>query len=287
MRRSFVLMVGLCALAVGVLIRPRPIIRWLARRSPDVLFYTDAEEPLVALTIDDAPHPSLTPAILDVLAEHGARATFFVIGGRVPGNEELVRRIVEEGHELGNHLMADGPSVRLSAEEFERQLLRTHDLLSPFGPVRWFRPGSGWYSRPMLEQLGRHSYRCALGSAYAYDCHIRSAWYVSRHILLNTRPGSVIILHDGCEGRRRTVSVLRRVLPELRRRGYRIVTLSELADREATQGAVLHGPPDNRSYIDSSHVERVTLSIPARGTGPRKAGQYVGVSDTQGARPPA
>ncbi len=232
MHKSFVLAVGLCGLAaVGtLLVRPRPVIRWLAKRYPDVLFYVDIEVPLVALTIDDAPHPTLTPAILDVLAEHGARATFFLIGGRVTGIEGIVRRIIEDGHELGNHLMADAPSVRLSAEEFEWQLLQTHDLLSSFGPVRWFRPGSGWYSRRMIKQLRCHGYQCALGSAYAYDCHIPSAWYVSSHILLNTRPGSVIILHDGCEGRHRTVTVLRRVLPELKHRGYRVVTLSELAD---------------------------------------------------------
>ncbi len=214
-----------------LIIRPGPVIRWLAKRWPDVLFHADAGEPVVALTIDDSPHPTLTPAILDALAEHGARATFFIIGERVPGNEGILRRLVEEGHELGNHLMHDSPSVRLPAEEFERQLLRTHELISPFAPGRWFRPGSGWYSRRMLKQLGRHGYRCALGSAYAYDCHIPSARYVSGHILLNTRPGSIIILHDGSEDRRRTVTVLRRVLPQLRRRGYQVVTLSELADR--------------------------------------------------------
>ena len=236
MRGAVLLAAGLGALAVGTLIRPRPVIRRLAGRWPDVLFYADTGEPLVALTIDDAPHPALTPAILDALAEHGARATFFVIGERVPGNEGGVRRIVGEGHELGNHLMVDAPSIRLPAGEFERQLLRTHELLSPFGPVRWFRPGSGWYSRRMLEQLGRHGYRCALGSAYAYDCHVRSARYASWHILLNARPGSVIILHDGRESRRRTVAVLRRVLPELGRRGYRVVTLSELAGRGGAPG---------------------------------------------------
>lgn len=92
MRRGALLAVGLSALVVGTLIlRPRPVIRWLARRCPDVLYYADAEVPLVALTIDDSPHPTLTPAILDVLAEHGARATFFVIGERVRGNEEIVR----------------------------------------------------------------------------------------------------------------------------------------------------------------------------------------------------
>lgn len=228
MPKGTVLVVGAFVLAAIVLARPAPVVRWLAKRWPDVLFYVNAQEPLVALTIDDAPHPMLTPAILDVLAEHDAHATFFVIGEQVPGNERVLRRIIEEGHELGNHLMSDSPSVRLSAEEFERQLLRTHQLLGPFGSVRWFRPGSGWYNRRMIDQLQHHGYRCALGSAYAYDCHIRSAWYVSRHILLNTRPGSVIILHDGCESRHRTVAVLRRLLPALQQRGYKAVTLSQL-----------------------------------------------------------
>lgn len=236
MRKHLAFTLGLCALGVVALVRPGFIIRWLAKRHPDVLFCTRARDPLVALTVDDAPHPALTPAILEVLAEHGARATFFLIGRQVPGNEATVRRIVEEGHELGNHLMSDAPSIRLSAEAFEHQLLQTHDLLFRFGPVRWFQPGGGWYNRRMLGQLGRHGYRCALGSVYAYDCHIRSAWYVSRHILRNTRPGSVIILHDGSESRRQTVTVLRRVLPALERRGYRVVTLSELADPEMRQG---------------------------------------------------
>ncbi len=238
MRKTLTCTLGLCTLGVAALAQPGPVIRWLARRHPDVLFAIDVREPLVALTIDDAPHPALTPAILDVLAKHRARATFFVIGERVRGNEGTVRRIVEEGHELGNHLMTDTPSIRLSAEVFERQLLETHELLSRFGPVRWFRPGSGWYCRRMLEQIRHSGYRCALGSAYAYDSHIRSTWYASRHILRHTRPGAVIILHDGCASRWRTLDVLRRVLPELERRGYQVVTLSELAERERAQEGV-------------------------------------------------
>jgi peptidoglycan/xylan/chitin deacetylase (PgdA/CDA1 family) len=81
----------------------------------------------------------------------------------------------------------------------------------------------------MLDQIQRHGYRCAMASAYAYDPQIRSVWYVSRHILRNTRAGSVIVLHDGAACGPQTVVVLRHVLPRLQRRGYRVVTLSELA----------------------------------------------------------
>jgi peptidoglycan-N-acetylglucosamine deacetylase len=245
MRKGVTLGLGLGALLLAALIRPGPIVGWLARRYPDVFFRLETDELRVALTIDDSPHPTLTPRILDVLDEYDAHATFFLIGERIPGNEEVVRRMVDEGHELGNHLMTVVPSIRLPAAEFTRQLRQTHDLLAPYGPVRWCRPGSGWYNRRMLDQLRDHDYQCAMASAYAYDPQVRSTWYVTRHILLNTRPGAVIVLHDGAPSGRRTVAVLRRVLPELQRRGYRVVTLSELAEQNAAQPP-LTAPPRER-----------------------------------------
>ena len=229
-------------IAVGALIvvtiwQPRFAMRLIARLNPRVLFFVDTEQPLVAITIDDGPHTSGTPRILDVLAENDAHATFFVIGEQIANNEENVRRVVREGHELGNHHMVDFPSIRLSPEEFEQQLVRTHKLLAPYAPVRWFRPASGWFNQRMLDQIERHGYTCVLGSAYLEDL-IPSVSYLSRHILLNTRPGSIIVLHDGLGRSAQTAAVLGRVLPELRRRGYRVVTVSELvASKSARPGA--------------------------------------------------
>lgn len=233
MRRVVVLLAAAGAVAGVVLYQPFAAVRWLARRAPDVLFCVEREEPLVALTVDDGPHPGVTPEILDVLDEHEARATFFLIGDRVRGNEQIVRRIVEDGHELGNHMMFDAPSIRMSPAAFEAELLEAHAILSAFGPVRWFRPGHGWFTRRMLRQVRARGYRCALGSVHPYDPAIRFERYLSRHILRAVRPGSIIVLHDGTEDRRRTVRVLERVLPELRR-GYGVVTLSELAGAGAT-----------------------------------------------------
>ena len=229
MRTGIAHLFGLFSVAAAALIRPGPVVRWLSRRFPDVLFEQANAGPLIALSFDDSPHLMLTPRILDLLAEHEAHATFFMIGEYVAGNEEIVRRLVDEGHELGNHMMSDAPSARLSAAEFERQLLQTHELLARFGPLRWFRPGHGWFNRRMLEQIHVHGYRCAMASAYAFEFLPVSAPYAARHILLNIRPGGVIILHDGAADQERTVAVLRRILPALRRRGYQVVTVSELA----------------------------------------------------------
>ena len=218
----------LSALAGYTLVRPRMLVRRLAQSSPDVLFSVDTTERMAALTIDDGPHAVLTPMILDTLAEHDVHATFFLLGERIPGNEAIVQRIIDEGHELGNHTMIDAPSIRFSEEEFASQLTQAHDLLAPFADVRWFRPGSGWYNQRLLRQVKELDYRCVVGSVYPYDAQLRFAPILSTYVLANTFPGSIIALHDGSWERRRTVDVLRQTLPRLQRRGYRIVTLSEL-----------------------------------------------------------
>jgi peptidoglycan-N-acetylglucosamine deacetylase len=229
MNKGVAHLLGLISVVVAALLRPGPVIRWLSQRYPEVLFQQANAGPLVALTFDDSPHATSTPRILDILVAHDARATFFMIGEHVAGNEAIVRRLIDEGHELGNHMMSDAPSARLSPAEFERQLLQTHELLSRFGPVRWFRPGHTWFNRRMLDQIHRHGYRCAMASAYAFEFLPVSAPYAARHILFNVRPGGVIILHDATADQDRTVAVLERILPALRRRGYRVVTVSELA----------------------------------------------------------
>jgi peptidoglycan/xylan/chitin deacetylase (PgdA/CDA1 family) len=80
---------------------------------------------VVALTFDDAPHRATTPALVDLLDRYRARATFFLIGVNASRHEDLVRRIVDSGHELGNHLLSDYPSILLSTTEFQAQLLRS------------------------------------------------------------------------------------------------------------------------------------------------------------------
>jgi len=212
-----------------VLFRPDWIVAALAKRSPEVVYFVRTQEPVVALTVDDGPDPVATPRILDVLARHQAHATFFLITGRLPGNEDVVARIVEEDHELANHLTADEPSIGLPPAEFERRLLEADGALSRFaGDVRWFRPGSGWYNAPMLSTLQEHGYRCVLGSIYPFDPQLPSARFAARYVLWNARPGAIIVLHDHGARGERAAAALAEILPELNRRGFRVVTLSEL-----------------------------------------------------------
>ena len=233
MRRSHRVGLGLAGVlvvAAGAALWTAPgwLIDRLARWYPGCLYRVSTQAPLLALTIDDGPDPRTTPLILAELRRQGARATFFLIAERVEGQEGLVRRLVAEGHELGNHFTRDRPSIRLSARAFEGDLLQAHQVLAAYGPVKWARPGSGRYSREMVEVMRRHGYGCALGSVYPFDAAIPSAAVAARFVLRHARPGSVVVLHDGGGRGERTARVLRTVLPELRRRGYRVVSLSEL-----------------------------------------------------------
>jgi peptidoglycan/xylan/chitin deacetylase (PgdA/CDA1 family) len=220
--------------SAGVLLRGPPLwlLDWIAARYPGCLFRISLQAPIVALTLDDGPDPVTTPLILAELRRHRARATFFLIADRVRGQHDVVSRMVAEGHEIGNHFNYDRASIRLTEDEFDRDVEESSRVLAPYGPVRWARPGSGWYSQAMVGTMTRHGYRCALGSVYSYDATIPwvaySVWYIRR----NVRPGAVLVLHDGGARGERTVRILRAVLPYLHRRGFRVVSLSELA-REA------------------------------------------------------
>jgi peptidoglycan/xylan/chitin deacetylase (PgdA/CDA1 family) len=221
---------GLLAIT-GAIVWTAPdwLIERLPRWFPGCLYQVPTQKRVVALTIDDGPDPASTPLILAELRRHQAAATFFLITNRLRGQERLVGSLVEEGHELGNHLTQDRPSIGLSAHAFEVDLLQAQRDLATWGPSIWARPGAGWYSKAMIEVMRRHGYRCALGSVYPFDATIPSVAWATGHILRNVKPGAIVVLHDGGSRGLRTVRILAEVLPELRRRGYRVVSLSELA----------------------------------------------------------
>jgi peptidoglycan/xylan/chitin deacetylase (PgdA/CDA1 family) len=224
---------------------PNLLIRYFQQRWPDVLWHVPASrlrtstkgaEKMIALTIDDAPS-SYTREILQVLQENEAHATFFVIGGQVSGREPALESLVKAGMELGNHAMHDEPSRSLSPETLSAEVTRvegyingTYDAVGKPHPPRYFRPGSGFFSTGMRAQISDMGYQMVLGSVYPHDPQIGYPAVNARHVLSMVRPGSIVICHDRREW---TAPMLRKVLPELKRRGYRVVTVSGLI--EATQ----------------------------------------------------
>lgn len=213
--------------------RVEPTYRLFVDPDPRVLYAGgDDASRRVALTIDDGPDAETTDRILDVLDRHDASATFFLISGRVAGNEAVVERIVAEGHEIGNHMTADRPAIDLEPAGFDRDLKQAHDTLSRWQELKWFRPGSGWYDDGMIEAAERRGYRTVLGRIYPLDTALPSPALAARYILWRAGPGEIIILHDTGSRGLNTARILERVLPELERRGLEVVALSELERQE-------------------------------------------------------
>ncbi|KAI4276021.1 MAG: hypothetical protein L6R35_006239 [Caloplaca aegaea] len=211
---------------------PNLLIRYFRYRWPDVLWHVPSTTSrIIALTIDDGPS-EYTAEIMEVLKSNEATATFFVIGAQVKGREELLRSLLREGNELGNHAMHDEPSRFLSDGNLEEQINSVGKMVQEAytaadleAPPRYFRPGSGLFNSRIRHVVSKLGYRLVLGSIYPHDPQI-PYWRVNaRHVLSMLRPGAIIICHDR---RKWTAPMLRKVLPEARRRGYRVVTLTKL-----------------------------------------------------------
>lgn len=213
--------------------KPPPwLIAYLRGKFPDVLF----EEPsvagnVVALSFDDAPS-SHTDEIMTILAENDAHATFFVIGSQVEGREDKLRALIRGGHELANHAMRDESSRSLSSQQLEQQVLDVKAKLTTayeaeglILPNNYFRPGSGFFNWRMRDLLGNRGFRIVLGSVYPHDPQIPYPGINAKHVLSMVHPGAIIIMHDR---RSWTPETLRIILPELKSRGYEIVTITDL-----------------------------------------------------------
>jgi len=236
MNRRWPLYAGATLLGSAVLVMPALLLgsSALASAAPPLLFPASAvvfavptSRPLVALTIDDGPS-NATSELLELLEEHEAHATFFAIGEHLAQAPELAGQIVASGHELAHHMTTDAPSIRLPAERFRTDFDRMDAQLAQLGGAKLFRPGSGWFNDRMVAHATARGYQVVLGSVYPFDAIIPSAAFHAWFIRRNVRAGAIIVLHEGGSRGRRTVDVLRDVLPELRRRGYRVVTVSEL-----------------------------------------------------------
>mmetsp|Transcript_10654 Transcript_10654/g.20672 ORF Transcript_10654/g.20672 Transcript_10654/m.20672 type:complete len:292 (+) Transcript_10654:29-904(+) len=240
------------ASAVGVRNVGRAARVILRQYRDTLLFFRAADYPgvegHVALTIDDGicrsgPENSLVAEVRNLLAEHGAKATFFVCSDYLPGYETDARGLLADGHEFGNHMTCDchkwasGP-----AQEFQNDLLACNHAIEqlllpkapssmPSGRVRWFRAPGAKLSFAMRAGLERLGLRSALGDCYCDDWAIEDPQFIAKTMLRQVTSGSIVILHMPERGyREHSLEALRLVLEGLRQRGLRCVTLSKLSE---------------------------------------------------------
>lgn len=204
-------------------------------------------ERVVALTFDDGPSPNFTPLVLDVLKKYNVKATFFLVGKHVEKYSGVARRIVEEGHEIGNHTYSHRDLVPSSRRKLKREILKGQEAIYRVTGVypRYFRPPRGIYSEAVRKFVLGYGFKMVLWSVSGVDWAGTPAKVIARRILRFVHPGAIILLHDSgallkSEGHSRmnTVKALEIIIPKLLERGYRFVTISELEQTYLEKQAV-------------------------------------------------
>jgi peptidoglycan/xylan/chitin deacetylase (PgdA/CDA1 family) len=190
-----------------------------------------ADPGAVALTFDDGPSPDSTPRVLAVLAEHGAKATFFAVGRQAAAYPDVIRQLVASGNAIGNHTWDHMLLPGLTESAFSEQVDNTSDLLSRVAgqPVRCVRPPAGKHDASVDRRLARRGLAEVLWSVDSGDWKMPGPDAIASRVLSRLRPDAVILLHDAGPEADQTLAALPRILDGISRRGLRFATI---CDRE-------------------------------------------------------
>ena len=184
----------------------------------------DPHKPMVALTFDDGPHKSTTTPILDTLKQYNGVGTFFILGNRVKNNENLLKRMVLEENEIGNHSFNHKQLTTISSSEVKSQIDKTQDaVLEVIGSKpKVMRPTYGSYNSKLRSEIDMPM---ILWSIDTLDWKSKDANLIANHVLDNVKDGDIVLMHDIYSSTAKAVEIL---VPELISRGYQLVTVSEL-----------------------------------------------------------
>ena len=168
------------------------------------------------LTFDDGPTPGVTEWVLDTLAKFEAKATFFMVGKNAVSNPELVKRILLEGHSIGNHTFTHLNGWRTTLPSYTKSALKCGEAV----PSNLFRPPYGRITRAQTRRLGNR-YKIIMWDVLSGDFDMElPKQKVVKNVLNNTEPGSIIVFHDSVKAEPRLKYALPRVLNYLKDEGY-------------------------------------------------------------------
>jgi peptidoglycan/xylan/chitin deacetylase (PgdA/CDA1 family) len=199
-----------------------PTVPGIVQRPGGPQFYLPCSGTNIALTIDDGPDPVWTPQILAVLAQHKVPATFCVIGSKAAARPDLVAAVAAGGHHIANHTFTHPNLARLPASEVHAEIDRATEAISRASGHRptLFRAPGGTWSPIALAACADRGMRPLDWSVDPRDWSRPGTRHIVEVILTKTRPGSIILEHDGGGNRQQTLDALRIVLPRLIDAGY-------------------------------------------------------------------
>lgn len=197
-------------------------------------------EPVIALTFDDGPDTHNDPALLAILAEHKAHATFFVIGRNAQRYPDMLKTIADAGHEIGNHTWDHTRLITQTGPEQAREMSRTAATLARQGiTTQWFRPPYGSYDEktgPLARAAGMDM---VLWTVDSQDYRDRPPEVLEERVVGQLAPGAVVLMHSNHAN---TVTALPGILKRAQATGYRFVTLGEWKTIMTRQTTVANKP---------------------------------------------
>ena len=209
-----------------------------------------------ALTFDDGPNPRATGRLLDLLARHHAKATFFMLAGNVRRNEHLARRVAAEGHELAVHGDTHWPLPLLLPRGIRAEVFGCAEAIERIAGVRpiHYRPPFGFMSPGQARYVRGLGFEPVLGDVYPEDAHRPGVDRIVRRVLRRLTGGSILILHDGSPlgptDRDQTLEALEVILAEVATRGWRGTTVANLLLRYG--GAPMPSGPPGTEVADGT-----------------------------------
>jgi peptidoglycan-N-acetylglucosamine deacetylase len=207
----------------------KPIMAELARHGRCVS-HGSRDRAEIALTFDDGPHPAFTGQVLDILSRYGTPATFFCIGLNAHGMQSQVSHIADLGHQIGNHTWSHPYLPDLSRSGLREQVGMTSDAIAAVtgqAPTL-LRPPYGSLTPEVLEWCDGLDETIVMWDVEAEDWAMPGPEAVADRVLEKTRPGSVVLLHDGGGDRSQTVQALPAIIEGCLERGLSFVTVQDM-----------------------------------------------------------
>lgn len=187
---------------------------------------TDPEEKLLALTFDDGPHPVYTEEILNVLDQAGVKASFFMMGKEAELYPDVVKKVSEAGHLIGNHTYTHANVCQISAGETIEEITKTNNILEGLTGKRpqFFRPPFGCKNESLEKQTGMF---WIFWEVDTLDWSSQNAEQVYCEVVKNVGENDIILMHDAYPS---TVEAVRELIPALQEMGYTFVTVDRLVE---------------------------------------------------------
>lgn len=191
--------------------------------------------PYVALTFDDGPHATNTPRLLDILRSRNVKATFYVVGTNVKRYPHILKRMIAEGHEIGNHTVTHGNLTKMSPDQIRQELRTSHEAITAATgvPPKTMRPPYGAITASQKSWIRQEfGYPSILWNVDPEDWKKPGSSVVASRLVNGARPGGILLVHDIHSA---SIDAMPQTIDQLLAKGFQFVTVTQLIAMDGQQ----------------------------------------------------